>query len=392
MPHLFVNRSRAYDLLESSEKAGKTFVWESVNAILYIFGGIAFVLGSIFFFPELAAEINWGVWAFFIGSVLYLIVTGHDLIEVIRYHHHSDQGRRLELIAAAGYLIGTMLFLVGSVFFFTFVNLIVAGAWCFIIGSVLFTVAPFVNVLQVHHFSKRALQLYTLTGISFVAGAVAWHACQQWFGSAASDEVTASVPAAAAAPMQDVGTLGTPCDLSPDVVDAALAVAHDIDAGLAERLERLRHDHPDEFEAQMRRQGQRLVRLAVLRERNPDLYDRKLHEFRVESRVGAAAHALRTAMSAEDDARAYELEQELRQLVQEQLLLTIKARGEYLIRLEEHVEQMRSDLTEMASHFSDAVDLRVEQLKCGSEPPTPEWPCCGMPALELQTEYLFGSP
>mgnify|MGYP006275550235 FL=1 len=172
MPHLFVNRSRAYDLLESSEKAGKTFVWESVNAILYIFGGIAFVLGSIFFFPELAAEINWGVWAFFIGSVLYLIVTGHDLIEVIRYHHHSDQGRRLELIAATGYLIGTMLFLVGSVFFFTFVNLIVAGAWCFIIGSVLFTVAPFVNVLQVHHFSKRALQLYTLTGISFVAGAV----------------------------------------------------------------------------------------------------------------------------------------------------------------------------------------------------------------------------
>ena len=172
MPHLVVNRSRAYDLLESSEKAGKSFVWESVNAILYIFGGIAFVLGSVFFFPELATEINWGVWAFFIGSVLYLIVTGHDLVEVIRYHHHSSQGRRLELIAACGYLIGTILFLVGSVFFFTFVNLIVAGAWCFIIGSVLFTATPFVNVLQVHYFSKRALQLYTLTGISFVAGAM----------------------------------------------------------------------------------------------------------------------------------------------------------------------------------------------------------------------------
>lgn len=81
-------------------------------------------------------------------------------------------GRSLELVAASGYLIGTILFLVGSVLFFTFVDLTVAGAWCFIIGSLLFTASPFVNVLQVHHLSARALRLYTLTGISFVAGAV----------------------------------------------------------------------------------------------------------------------------------------------------------------------------------------------------------------------------
>ena len=172
MPHLFVNRSRAYDLLESSEKAGRTFVWESVNAILYVIGGAAFIIGSVFFFPALEAELNWGVWAFFIGSMLYLLVTGHDLAEVLRYRHEPHRGRSLELVAASGYLIGTILFLVGSVLFFTFVDLTVAGAWCFIIGSLLFTASPFVNVLQVHHLSARALRLYTLTGISFVAGSV----------------------------------------------------------------------------------------------------------------------------------------------------------------------------------------------------------------------------
>jgi hypothetical protein len=172
MPHLFVNRSRAYDLLESSEKAGRTFVWESVNAILYVIGGFAFIFGSLFFFPALEAEINWGVWGFFFGSLLYLLVTAHDLVEVLRYRRDAHRGRRLELIAASGYLAGTILFLVGSALFFTFVDWIIAGAWCFIIGSLLFTVAPFVNVLQVHHLSERALRLYTLTGISFVAGAV----------------------------------------------------------------------------------------------------------------------------------------------------------------------------------------------------------------------------
>jgi len=172
MPHLFVNRSRAYDLLESSEKAGRTFVWESVNAILYVIGGIAFIFGSLFFFPALEPEINWGVWGFFIGSILYLLVTAHDLAEVLRYRREPHRGRSLELMAASGYLLGTILFLVGSVLFFTFVDLIVAGAWCLILGSLLFAASPFVNVFQVYHLSERALRLYTLTGISFVAGAV----------------------------------------------------------------------------------------------------------------------------------------------------------------------------------------------------------------------------
>jgi hypothetical protein len=175
MPHLFVNRHRAYDLITSSEKAGRTFVWESVNAILYVLGGLTFVVGSVFFFPALGAEIDWGVWAFFIGSILYLVVTLHDMLEVLRYggrERYSRRGRRLEILAASGYLLGTVLFLVGSAFFFTFIGLIDAGAWCFIIGSVLFTVSAFVNVLQIHHGDSSALKLYNLTAVTFVAGAV----------------------------------------------------------------------------------------------------------------------------------------------------------------------------------------------------------------------------
>jgi len=175
MPHLFVNRHRAYDLITSSEAVGRTFVWESVNAILYVIGGLTFVIGSVFFFPAAEADIDWGVWAFFIGSILYLVVTLHDMMEVLRYggrERYGRRGRRLEIVAASGYLAGTVLFLVGSAFFFTFVGFIDAGAWCFIVGSVLFTVSAFVNVLQIHRGSRSALKLYNLTAVTFVAGAV----------------------------------------------------------------------------------------------------------------------------------------------------------------------------------------------------------------------------
>ena len=195
MPHLFVNRHRAYDLSTSSEKVGRTFVWESVNSILYVIGGLTFVVGSVFFFPVLDVELDWGVWAFFTGSILYLVVTLHDLVEVLRYggrRRYDRKGRGLEIVAATGYLSGTVLFLVGSAFFFTFVGLIDAGAWCFIIGSVLFTASAFVNVLQVHHFTSAALKLYNLTAVTFVAGAVLfttasipylWHAGQSAFAT-----------------------------------------------------------------------------------------------------------------------------------------------------------------------------------------------------------------
>lgn len=175
MPHLFVNRHRAYDLLSRSEKVGTHFVWESVNAILYILGGVTFVAGSVLFYPALAAEMNWGVWAFLGGSVLYLVVTLHDAIEVVRYPrimNRAGRERRLEILAAIGYLAGTVLFLVGSVFFFSWVGLTDAGAWCFIVGSVLFVVAAFVNVVQYHHGTPASQKLLNLTAVTFVAGSV----------------------------------------------------------------------------------------------------------------------------------------------------------------------------------------------------------------------------
>ncbi|MEO0683011.1 MAG: YrhK family protein, partial [Pseudomonadota bacterium] len=153
------------------------FWWESFNAFAYKLGGVLFVIGSVLFFPALSAWANLGAWIFFAGSILYLIVTGHDLLEARRHARGGPGGRatteRLQLIAAWTYVAGTLLFMVGSIFFLSWVGWERAGAWCFILGSLLFVAGAVVNVLE--SFDAGAptqLRLMNLTGLCYVVGSV----------------------------------------------------------------------------------------------------------------------------------------------------------------------------------------------------------------------------
>jgi hypothetical protein len=176
MPHLFVNRPRLYDLTSVSASLKAHSRWETINAVLYEIGGVVFILGSVLFFPRFKAYADMGAWAFFFGSLLYLVVTGHDMAEVVRYRRSLARrtlASDFELIASAAYLVGTILFIVGSIFFLSQVGLLIAGAWCFVIGGLLFVLGACINVLQiVKAESLTTLQLMNLTAVSFVVGSV----------------------------------------------------------------------------------------------------------------------------------------------------------------------------------------------------------------------------
>lgn len=51
MPHLMTNRARRYNLMSNDPAGHLHFAWESVNAILYLLGGLMFIVGSVFFCP-----------------------------------------------------------------------------------------------------------------------------------------------------------------------------------------------------------------------------------------------------------------------------------------------------------------------------------------------------
>ncbi|HKJ40538.1 MAG TPA: YrhK family protein [Sunxiuqinia sp.] len=176
MPHLFTNRPRQHNLFSDAPAGSMHFSWESINSILYLTGGLTFVLGSIFFLPKYEQYADTGAWIFFGGSLLYLVVTVHDLFEAsayIRSRAIASFWERLELFAAVVYVSGTMLFIAGSLFFLSEIDFILAGSWCFIWGSLLFLVGAFINVIQIIQAgSMFTLQLMNATAICFTIGAV----------------------------------------------------------------------------------------------------------------------------------------------------------------------------------------------------------------------------
>lgn len=182
VPHLFVNRPRLHGPTGRSDDLQAQFRWETANAILYKIGGVIFVIGSILFFPRLAAYADLGAWLFFFGSLLYLVVTIHDLVESVRHWRQvglrADQTRReyeagREYVAAVSYVTGTLLFTFGSLFFLSSVGWFTAGAWCFVVGSSCFVIGACINILQIVEAADLlTLQLMNLTAVSFVVGSV----------------------------------------------------------------------------------------------------------------------------------------------------------------------------------------------------------------------------
>jgi YrhK-like protein len=177
MPHLFTNRPRCHDLFNKNAGLRDQFRWETINTAAYLLGGFVFAVGSVLFFPALSAYLDVGASLFIVGSLFYLLVTGHDLAEVIHYIMTRRVAEtiwdKLEFWAALTYVAGTVLFIFGSVFFLSMVGLTSAGSWCFIIGSLLFIIAATINVLQsVQAKDLVTLQLMNLTAITFVTGSL----------------------------------------------------------------------------------------------------------------------------------------------------------------------------------------------------------------------------
>lgn len=174
MPHLITHRPRVSNIASRNESATSHKAWETFNAFSYKLGGLTFVAGSVFFFPALSAYLAVGDWLFFAGSLLYLLVTGHDLLEVFKYWRYHDTDTfadHIEFVAASSYVLGSILFVVGSLCFLPSLDANVPGAWCFIIGSALFVAGGLVNILQVVEApSMIYMQLFNFTVALFAIG------------------------------------------------------------------------------------------------------------------------------------------------------------------------------------------------------------------------------
>jgi hypothetical protein len=148
----------------------------------------------------------------------------------------------------------------------------------------------------------------------------------------------------------------------PEIFDRCVEVARDIDPALAKRLASLRQQNASEFEQSMRVNGRKLLAMAELKQRDPDLYGAKLSELRFELSVRQKAHELREARAHGTSADAEVLEKQLRTALAIQLGMSIKSRGEIICQLQERINGIRAEIEHQASTFNETVETRFREL------------------------------
>ena len=152
-----------------------------------------------------------------------------------------------------------------------------------------------------------------------------------------------------------------PRDLTPELIEQCLEVAREVDPALADRLEAIRLEQPAEDFARALRDARYLVTLTRLKVEDPQLYDVKVKELRIDAQVDRVLEQLLEAQRTSSTA-ATDLEAQLHGLVQQEVAVSLVARGMYLGRLNDQMKALRDQLDHDLGHFRQAVDRRMKSL------------------------------
>lgn len=181
MPNLFTSRLQKHFLL-SRLSTNMKIKLEKWNNLLYLFSSLLFVIGSIFFLPIFSTFGTLGAKIFTLGVFIFLILNLNDLHEVIQNYNKGtpEISNYLEITTVSLYLIGEINYLIGTYcFIFKPSDEWSAGLY-FIVGSILFTLAPIINLmLPLQNYPHHKFMLMNanaacniIAGLLFTVGSI----------------------------------------------------------------------------------------------------------------------------------------------------------------------------------------------------------------------------
>lgn len=148
--------------------------------------------------------------------------------------------------------------------------------------------------------------------------------------------------------------------------ERVLAVARDVSPDLAEQIARSFENASSEEAAQaMRQNARRLIGLAVLRERNRDLYETRVQDVRLQMELHTLGTQYAAASTAGNTAEMARLQQEIAVKARRQLEFDLKARGQELKALSDQLDAMRTELRGESEAFEARVKEQIEAVKSG---------------------------
>ena len=144
------------------------------------------------------------------------------------------------------------------------------------------------------------------------------------------------------------------------MVDRVMEVAKEIDPEFAEQLTNMCHDDPEVFNNLIRKQGRRLGSLLQLRESDPDLFEVKLNELKLDAEISLITKTIR-GLGVDKEVSQGQIAT-LRGLIRAKTALRIRVQTLSIDRLENHIAALREKLADTSARFDEVVEERVQQL------------------------------
>ena len=148
--------------------------------------------------------------------------------------------------------------------------------------------------------------------------------------------------------------------LPENMVEHIMEVAKEIDPELATQLMSMCEKDPKAFNKIVRKQGRRLGSLIRLRDADPELFEVKVTELKIDAEIYHVAEDIRGKDRTSSMIQAHIAE--LEGLVRVRTALSIRAQTLYIERLEKHLLGLRTRLEDTTEKFDEIVGDRVGQL------------------------------
>lgn len=157
---------------------------------------------------------------------------------------------------------------------------------------------------------------------------------------------------------------GTP--MPPEMRTKVLEVANDVSPDLADKLKKAFDAMgPDDAVRALPQNARRLMALVVLKERNPDLYQTRVEDLRLQLELHALGGKYQAAQAANDQAAMQRLDGEISVQARRQVAAELKARGQELKALADQLDRMKSELLTETQQQDARVAERIEAVKSG---------------------------
>jgi hypothetical protein len=157
-------------------------------------------------------------------------------------------------------------------------------------------------------------------------------------------------------------------ELSDDDVQRIIATARDIDPAWGDALEQLRAQDPGELSRRIGMQARRLIGLAWLRDRQPELYKARVEDFRSQRETRRAVEAIRAAKDAGDAAAEAAALLQAREAIARQVELDIKARAFELVAMDKALKEAKQRLQADIEARDQRVQSMLEAAQRGEMP------------------------